>query len=214
MASGWLKDIVNKVGTFKDKVNVLEDNFLDERKRFKNTFEMLWNGRFLYTNEQNFGGKQLIEELQERLGLSYQDIYLMLSQATLTDPYNTEILTPFKQSIVRQAQRSLQYFVSSSSTGIECIVLAGGCAAIQNIDKLIENHAGIPVYIANPFINMSLSPEINRKNLSGLAPAMMINCGLALRSFELWPELIYCPGEKNALKRDNKTLLTVYCYPS
>ena len=39
MASGWLKDIVNKVGTFKDKVNVLEDNFLDERKRFKNTFE-------------------------------------------------------------------------------------------------------------------------------------------------------------------------------
>ncbi|MEI8389424.1 MAG: diguanylate cyclase [bacterium] len=39
MASGWLKDIVNKVGTFKDKVNILEDNFLDERKRFKNTFE-------------------------------------------------------------------------------------------------------------------------------------------------------------------------------
>ena len=87
--------------------------------------------------------------------------------------------------MVRQTQRLLQYFVSSSSTDVDCIVLAGGCASIQNIDKLIEDNTGIPVYIANPFINMSLSPEINSKSLSGIAPAMMINCGLALRSFEL-----------------------------
>ena len=146
---------------------------------------VLHNGRFLYTNEQDFGGKQFIEGLQEHRGLSYQDIYLQLSQASLTDPYNAEVLAPFKQSMVRQTQRLLQYFVSSSSTGVDCIVLAGGCASIQNIDKLIEDNTGIPVYIANPFINMSLSPEINSKSLSGIAPAMMINCGLALRSFEL-----------------------------
>ncbi len=146
---------------------------------------VLHNGRFLYTNEQEFGGKQLIEELQTHLGLSYQDVYLQLNQAVLAAPYNAEVLTPFKQSMVRQTQRSLQFFISSSTTGVDCIVLAGGCASIQNIDKLIEETIETPVYIANPFMNMSLSPEINSKKLYSIAPAMMINCGLALRSLEL-----------------------------
>jgi len=39
MTSGWFENFSKKLKTFKDKVNVLEDTVLDERKRFKNIFE-------------------------------------------------------------------------------------------------------------------------------------------------------------------------------
>jgi len=48
---------------------------------------------------------------------------------------------------------------------------------------LVEQSLGVPVYIANPFKNMTLSSKIKHQALSDDAPAMMIACGLALRSF-------------------------------
>jgi len=39
MAAGWFKNIAKKVKTFKNQVNVLEDNVMDERKRFRHIFE-------------------------------------------------------------------------------------------------------------------------------------------------------------------------------
>jgi type IV pilus assembly protein PilM len=38
--------------------------------------------------------------------------------------------------------------------------------------------------MANPFANMSLSSKINAGALSNDAPALMIACGLAMRSFD------------------------------
>ena len=149
------------------------------------TLNVLQNGCFLYTNEQDFGGKLLTEELQERLGLSYKEMNLHINKVSISDQYNDEVLAPFKQSMGRQIQRLLQFFASSSTTVVDCIVLAGGCASIKDIDTLIEEKTGLPVYIANPFFNMDLSPDVNIKNLHDIAPAMMINCGLALRSFDL-----------------------------
>lgn len=39
MAANWFKHIAGKVKIFKNQINVLEDNVLDERKRFRNIFE-------------------------------------------------------------------------------------------------------------------------------------------------------------------------------
>ena len=39
MPARWLKNIINKAKNFKNQVNVLEDNVMDERKRFRNIFE-------------------------------------------------------------------------------------------------------------------------------------------------------------------------------
>jgi type IV pilus assembly protein PilM len=52
------------------------------------------------------------------------------------------------------------------------------------LEKLVERDLGIPSYIANPFINMALSNRVKPQSLSNDTPAMMIACGLALRSFD------------------------------
>jgi type IV pilus assembly protein PilM len=149
------------------------------------TLNVLHDGRVVYTREQGFGGKQLTEEIQRRYGLSYEEAGLAKRHGGLPDNYTVDVLDPFKKAMVQQIQRSLQFFVSSSANrGIDSIVLAGGCASITGIDKLVEKSLGLPVYIANPFINMTLSKKIKPHALSNDAPTMMIACGLALRSFD------------------------------
>ncbi len=149
------------------------------------TLNVLHDGRVVYTREQGFGGKQLTEEIQRRYGLSYEEAGLSKRRGGLPDNYMADVLDPFKRAMIQQIQRSLQFFVSSSANReIDSIVLAGGCASIAGIDKLVEKSIGVPVSIANPFINMSISNKIKPQVLSNDAPTMMIASGLALRSFD------------------------------
>ncbi|MBF6647158.1 MULTISPECIES: pilus assembly protein PilM [unclassified Methylobacter] len=149
------------------------------------TLNVLHDCRTVYTREQGFGGRQLTEEIQRRYGLSYEEAGLAKKHGGLPDNYATDVLEPFKRAMVQQIARSLQFFVSSSANrGIDSIILAGGCASIPGVEKLVEQSLGVPTYIANPFINMALSNRVKPQVLSNDAPAMMIACGLALRSFD------------------------------
>jgi len=148
------------------------------------TLNVLHNGRVVYSREQGFGGKQLTEEIQRRYGLSYEEAGLAKRQGGLPENYIVDVLDPFKGAMVQQIQRSLQFFMTSSANRvIDSIVLAGGCALIPGVNKLVEQSLGVPVYIANPFINMTLSNKVKPQALTNDAPTMMTACGLALRSF-------------------------------
>ena len=74
--------------------------------------------------------------------------------------------------------------VTSIGKNIDCIILSGGCAAIPGIEKLVSQSLGVNTYIANPFIDMTLSHKVKPQTLSSDAPSMMLACGLALRSFD------------------------------
>lgn len=149
------------------------------------TFNVLHQGRIVYTREQSFGGKQLSEEIQRRYGLSYEEAGLAKKQGGLPDSYMTEVLEPFKNAMVQQIGRSLQFFLSSSAhREVSGLVLAGGCASINGINRLVEQKLGIPTIVANPFLEMSLAPRVNAQELRLDAPAMVIACGLAMRSFD------------------------------
>lgn len=141
--------------------------------------------RIIYTREQGFGGRQLTEEIQRRYGLSEEEAGLAKKLGGLPDNYGPEVLEPFKAALSQQIGRSLQFFLSSGThRSVEHLVLAGGCASIPEIDQYVEETLGIPTTPANPFLNMVISPKVRAQSLRSDAPAMMIACGLALRSFD------------------------------
>lgn len=149
------------------------------------TLHVLYNSRAIYTREQNFGGKQLTEDIQRAYGLSYDEAGVSKKLGGLPDNYESDVLEPFKRNMVQQIQRSIQFFVASNaSRPIDSVILAGGCASIAGVDNLVSQTLGVPTYIANPFVNMDFSSRVNPKNLGKDAPAMLIACGLALRSFD------------------------------
>jgi len=149
------------------------------------TLSVLNNAQTIYTREQLFGGKQLTDEIMRRYGLPLEEAGLAKKQGGLPDDYEPEVLEPFKDAVVQQVARSLQFFFSSSQyNDVDQIILAGGVASMEGLEELVQEKLGTPTAVANPFADMSISSRVNAVALSSDAPAMMIACGLALRSFD------------------------------
>lgn len=149
------------------------------------TLSVLHQGKTIYTREQLFGGKQLTEEIMRRYGLSEEEAVRAKLDGGLPDDYESEVLDPFRDSVVQQVSRSLQFFYSSSQyNDVDYIVLAGGTSSIIGLDQLTQEKLGISATVANPFVNMTLSQKVNASMLNNDAPSLMIACGLAMRSFD------------------------------
>ncbi|CBL45913.1 Type IV fimbrial biogenesis protein, involved in pilus assembly [gamma proteobacterium HdN1] len=149
------------------------------------TLSVLHDGRTIYTREQLFGGKQLTEEIQRRYGLSFDEAGLAKRKGGLPDDYESEVLHPFKEAVVQQVMRSLQFFYSSTQyNDVDHILLAGGTASIDGLAKMVQDKIGTTTTVANPFVDMSIASRVDAQQLSNDAPSLMIACGLALRSFD------------------------------
>jgi type IV pilus assembly protein PilM len=149
------------------------------------TLSVLNNGKTVYTREQMFGGQQLTEEIQRRYGIAADEAMRAKLEGGLPDDYGAEILEPFKETVVQQVSRSLQFFYSSSQyNDVDYIILAGGTASIEGLAEQVQEKIGTPVIVANPFAQMTLGQKVNAQILANDAPALLVSCGLAMRSFD------------------------------
>ena len=147
------------------------------------TLSVYAGGESVYTREQLFGGKQLTDEIMNRYDLSFEEAGRAKKQGGLPEDYDSEVLEPFREAVVQQVSRSLQFFFSSSEyTELDCVVLCGGVAAIAGLAEIIEERLSTPTIVANPFADMSVGSRVNAQALAKDAPAMMVACGLAMRS--------------------------------
>jgi len=136
------------------------------------SLSILRDQNLIYTREQPFGGKQLTEEIMRRYGLSYEDAGRVKRVGGLPDNYEPEVLAPFRDLMVQQANRFLQFFFSADKNDyVDQIVLAGGCTGIPGVAELIEQRIGTPTVIADPFRNMSVGSDIPSQRLKDDGPA-------------------------------------------
>lgn len=149
------------------------------------TLSVLVGGNTVYTREQLFGGRQLTEEIQRRYGLTVEEAGLAKKQGGLPDDYDHDVLDPFKDAVVQQITRSLQFFFSSSQyNDVDHILLAGGVASMPGLVELVQERLGTTTSVANPLARMSVASRVDVAALSNDAPSLMIACGLAMRSFD------------------------------
>src|SRR5690606_9499886 len=76
------------------------------------TLSVMRNGETVYSREQVFGGKQLTDEIMRHYGLSVEEAGRAKKTGELPDDYQQEVLEPFKESVVQQISRSLQFFLA------------------------------------------------------------------------------------------------------
>ncbi|CAA6825674.1 MAG: Type IV pilus biogenesis protein PilM [uncultured Thiotrichaceae bacterium] len=142
-------------------------------------------GKVAFSREQAFGGKELTEEIMQRYGLTFQESGLAKKKGDLPEGYIPEVLDPFKDNMVRQVNRFLQfYYASTQQAQVDKILLSGGSASISGIDDQIQSSVGIPTQLVNPFAEMTLSPRINPARFTNDIPAMLVATGLSLRGIE------------------------------
>lgn len=143
---------------------------------------VLNNNTTIFTREEAFGGEELLQSMQQRYQLEAKVALQKLQDKDFPDDFQT-ILQPFKESVVLQIRRALQFFFSASQhSEIHHIVLAGGNAKLPGLVELLQDQMGVPTSIANPFANMQMTKKIPKNVLENYAPSLMLCCGLAMRA--------------------------------
>lgn len=141
--------------------------------------------RLIFSREEKFGGMQLIESIAEHYNMTPDQALNAKEQGTLPADYETEVFEPFKEMVLLQIKRTLQFFYSTSQHGfVDHILLAGGLARQAGLANLIQEQLGVTTSVANPLSYMSLGRMVNLESINNDAPALMVACGLALRNIE------------------------------
>lgn len=146
---------------------------------------VLRNGQSVYARDQQAGGEQLTQQIQNAFGLSFEEAEAGKRNGGLPDNYESDVLAPFRESVASEVARAIQFFFTSTQYNeVNYIVLAGGCAALAGLDDAVATRTQVNTLVANPFAQMTLSSRIKPRQLQTDAPALMIACGLAMRRFD------------------------------
>lgn len=139
--------------------------------------------QLIFSREEKFGGNQLIEAIAEHYKLSYEQALKMKEGGPFPDDYSSEVLEPFKELVLLQIKRTLQFFYSTSQHGfVDHILLAGGLAREYGLAQTIQEQINITTVIANPLSYMALGKKVNLDAINRDAPSLIVACGLALRT--------------------------------
>lgn len=118
---------------------------------------------------------------------SFEDAEVAKITNDLPPNYTFEVLAPFHTILMQQIRRAIQMFLTSSGEGkVDYLIVSGGSASIEGVEKLLSDELGIHTIIANPFNKMEFASTINEEKVAKVAPQLMVATGLALRSFTPW----------------------------
>jgi type IV pilus assembly protein PilM len=150
------------------------------------TFSVLRDLKVAYTRDFAFGGQQLTEEIMRTYGLSMEEAGRAKKEGGLPSNYQPEVLDPFIDDMTQQVSRSLQFYLASGSgrSQPEQILICGGCANIPGVADVIASRVGIPAERGDPLGQMKISSKAKALGVTRDATALLLACGLALRSFD------------------------------
>ena len=140
------------------------------------------NGSINYNREQNFGGKQLLNEIQRSYGLSYEEAKAGLAESSFEPEYEEKTLAPFVESAAQEVERAIQLFYSSSNASrLEHISLTGGCAGVEGMVESISAKTDTSVDIINPFNKISVADRVDKMKLKQESTMLLTAFGLSAR---------------------------------
>jgi type IV pilus assembly protein PilM len=146
------------------------------------------NGMATFTRDITAGGHAFTEEIQKQLNISAEEAEALKvgghGEADAVVPQEVErVIQGVADQMGGEIQRSLDFHAATApDVHPTRVYLSGGTARIPALFKVIEQRAGVPVEVLNPFKNIEVD---NRKFdpavIMNAAPAAAVAVGLALR---------------------------------
>lgn len=144
-------------------------------------------GETIYTRDQVFGGEQYTRSIVSYYNKSFDEAEMAKVTGDLPTNYTFEVLAPFQTTLLQQIRRAIQMFLTTSGKdSVDYIIVSGGSAAIEGIDRLIVDELGIHAVIAKPFHDIEMGIAIDKEKIEAVESQLMVATGLALRSFSTW----------------------------
>jgi type IV pilus assembly protein PilM len=151
---------------------------------FTTAMQVIRNDEVLYDRDQAFGGAQLTQLIVRQYGFSPEEAETKKRNGDLPEDYDNGVLKPFVESMAQEVARALQFFFTSTPHNrVDCIMLAGGSAALPGLAEAVTAQTSFPCNLANPFENMHVGEGVREKKMRREAPSYLTSCGLAMRRF-------------------------------
>ena len=141
----------------------------------------------VFTRDLQAGGSLINQELQKRLGISSEEAEQAKLGRREFESFDAEaiddILDDAFENLVQEVQRSLDFFVATSSEEkISKIYLTGGTSCSEKLREKLEQRLEIPSEIINPFRNVTVNDkEFDPEYLAAVGPMLSVATGLAMR---------------------------------
>lgn len=149
------------------------------------SLSVLRGGRSIYHRDHPFGGRELLDETMRRYGLEPEQAAFWRTGEEPPAGYEDEVLEPYRQHVIQQISRALQFFSSSSDyASISTLYLAGGGACASGLSEAVGSELGMTCELADPLKGVRVSPRIKVATLDRLRPSLATATGLALRGFD------------------------------
>jgi type IV pilus assembly protein PilM len=146
------------------------------------------NGMATFTRDITVGGNAFTEEIQKQLNISAEEAEALKvgghGETDAVVPQEVErVIQGVADQMGGEIQRSLDFHAATApDVHPTRVFLSGGTSRIPALFKVIEQRAGVPVEILNPFKNIEVD---NRKFdpavIMNAAPAAAVAVGLAVR---------------------------------
>ena len=148
------------------------------------SLKVLREGEMLYDRDQAFGGSQLTTLISRQYGFSFEEAEQKKLAADLPEDYDSQVLTPFVDSLSQEIGRALQYFFTSTPHHkVHYVMLAGGTATLPGLKERVTDLTGFASMVVNPFEHMKLGVSVRENKVRREAPSYLTACGLAMRRF-------------------------------
>jgi type IV pilus assembly protein PilM len=147
--------------------------------------DIVQNGVPLFTKDTALGGRQLTQEIQTQLNLSYDDAEALKTGDPKRLPQEVvELMNLQSENYAQEIKRAIDYYHASSTGGnVSFVLLSGGSAKIPDLSRVVEEQTGLPTQLINPFNSISYDPNaLNPQFIQSIAPSAAIATGLAIRA--------------------------------
>lgn len=139
----------------------------------------------LFQRTQPFGGQQLTQSIAKQYGLSAEEAEIKKRSNDLPDDYASKVLKSFLNDASQMAERSLQFFYTSTAfSRVDQLFLAGGCAGLPGLADSIIHATQAPTIQFAPHKGYLVHKRINERQLAKDAASLTAAFGLAMRVFD------------------------------
>ena len=148
------------------------------------SLKVLREGEMLYDRDQAFGGSQLTTLISRQYGLSFEEAEQKKLAGDQLEDYESQVLTPFVDSLSQEIGRALQYFFTSTPHHkVHYVMLAGGTATLPGLKDRVTELTGFASSVDNPVYGKKIGSNVQETKVRKESPAYLTACGLAMRRF-------------------------------
>jgi type IV pilus assembly protein PilM len=149
----------------------------------KSNINVLSKGTSAFTRDLNIGGNAYSEEIQKRLGVSYDEAEALKLEGESSSAEMASVVAQVNDNLAAEIQRTLDFYAATSADAqFAHIYLSGGSAKLATLAQTLGARLGAACEVMTPFRRIEIdSKKFDFDYIKSVGPQASVALGLATR---------------------------------